>query len=506
MQSIPPTSKPSILKRFIGWLFSWRTIRRTLIILVALVTLAVALVTEENWRGRRAWESYKSSEEAKGEKFDLASFTPPPLPENENFAATPALAQLVQVRPAPPREGSMVERISLEGDEANSGRSPSLGNWRRGEFCNLTAWQGFYATNTNFLVAADASNPAAAVLSALKKYEPVVRELTAASQRPYASLPFRREMVSSLSDSLNPFSTLKALTRVFTLRALANLQAGRSGDALSDIKVTFRLAESLEAQPTLIVHLVRMALLEIALQPVWEGLGKNSWDAAQLRTLQTLIGNPSMLARYGIVMRGERAFGNAMLEEYRTGKMQDLSEAGIHLGVLGKFTGKAMLYHNQIALNRLIAQAILPAVETNGNRVFVDRANTNAFTSVLSKRNPYNFLAWMSAAALVKSPERFARVQTSLDLATLACALERYRLVHHAYPEALGNLTPQFIEQVPLDVIDGKPLKFRHDRDRLVLYSVGWNQSDESGEIGVTRGGKQDFEKGDWVWLVSPPK
>ena len=36
----------------------WRLLRWGLIGLAILVTLAAVLVTEENWRGQRAWASY----------------------------------------------------------------------------------------------------------------------------------------------------------------------------------------------------------------------------------------------------------------------------------------------------------------------------------------------------------------------------------------------------------------------------------------------------------------
>ena len=39
--------------------------------------------------GRSAWQNYKHAWEAKGERFDLASFAPPPVPTDQNFFETP---------------------------------------------------------------------------------------------------------------------------------------------------------------------------------------------------------------------------------------------------------------------------------------------------------------------------------------------------------------------------------------------------------------------------------
>ena len=48
----------------------WKILRRVLITLAVLATLVAAFYTEEDWRGKRAWENYKHVWEAKGEKFD----------------------------------------------------------------------------------------------------------------------------------------------------------------------------------------------------------------------------------------------------------------------------------------------------------------------------------------------------------------------------------------------------------------------------------------------------
>ena len=69
----------------------WRFLRRILIGLAVVATLVAALVTEENWRGKRAWENYKRDAEARGERFDLASLVPP-VPDDQNFFCAPIVA------------------------------------------------------------------------------------------------------------------------------------------------------------------------------------------------------------------------------------------------------------------------------------------------------------------------------------------------------------------------------------------------------------------------------
>ena len=66
----------------------------------------------------------------------------------------------------------------------------------------------------------------------------------------------------------------------------------------------------------------------------------------------------------------------------------------------------------------------------------------------------------------------------------MAIALERYRLAHGEYPDSLDALAPQFIAKVPHDVIGGQPLHYRRTSDgQFVLYSVGWNETDDGGVV-----------------------
>jgi len=97
--------------------------------------------------------------------------------------------------------------------------------------------------------------------------------------------------------------------------------------------------------------------------------------------------------------------------------------------------------------------------------------------------------------------------QESMDLARVAIALERYRLAHGTYPELLDALAPQLLKQIPHDIVDGQPLHYRRSSDgQFVLYSVGWNETDDGGAVGLNDGGGADIRKGDWVWRSSAVK
>jgi hypothetical protein len=96
------------------------------------------------------------------------------------------------------------------------------------------------------------------------------------------------------------------------------------------------------------------------------------------------------------------------------------------------------------------------------------------------------------------------RIQTLVNEGQIAYALERYRLAQGTYPETLDTLVPQFIEKLPRDIVNGAPLLYRRVEDgTFLLYSVGWNETDDGGKSVSDIGDLKNVTQGDWVWKNS---
>jgi hypothetical protein len=79
------------------------------------------------------------------------------------------------------------------------------------------------------------------------------------------------------------------------------------------------------------------------------------------------------------------------------------------------------------------------------------------------------------------SAKEFRSVAT-LRCAQTAMAVERWRLAHgDALPPTLDVLVPRFTAAVPIDLMDGKPLKFRALAKGYVVYSIGEDGLDDGG-------------------------
>lgn len=83
----------------------------------------------------------------------------------------------------------------------------------------------------------------------------------------------------------------------------------------------------------------------------------------------------------------------------------------------------------------------------------------------------------------VKRAERFHLTRAVLRCATAGLAAERYRLNEQRWPNDLAALVPRFLEAVPNDPFDGRPLRLRRLQDGLVIYSVGPDRVDDGGKL-----------------------
>jgi hypothetical protein len=510
----------------------WRILRWGLIGLVGIVTLAAVLITEENWRGKRAWENYKREWEAKGEKFDWQAFVPASVPDDQNFFTAPIFTKM--------RDDKIV--MSPYGNDAGPAHHANTNQTGyaiyRMWMTDLQAWQNYYRNPTNMLavdgfvmtngtmgeqtnylnhatdafpIAPQPQTPAKDVLLALSKYDSAVEELRQASQRPYASVPsnYYADGFDSVSTLLPVLAELKRCSQLLQLRASAELADGQNEKALDDMKLLLYLNNSLRCSPFLISDLVRIAIVAIGVQPIWEGLAKHEWSDAQLAELDSELAKTDFLADYEVIMRGERAFSIKSFENLRhTREMISYSGTGNVTNKL-TFMPSAYFYQNELAIARMQQKWILPLVDTKTRVISpaaLQRANDTVNTE-MEHYSTYKVQALKLFPAIGKTARRIATAQAGIDLARVACALERYRLAHGKYPETLDALAPQFIGDLPHDIINGQPLHYRRTSEgRFILYSVGWNEKDDGGTVVFMKDSFREYsslvdrDQGDWVW------
>jgi tetratricopeptide (TPR) repeat protein len=493
---------------------------RVLFAVACLVTLVALFYAEEDLRGKWAWEKFKHEWEAKGEHFDLVSLAPAPVPDDQNFAMAPVVAttysQMLdrnghQIRP---RDTSIVNRLEMPIDAMVPGglQAPATGSWQAAVRTDLAAWQAYYrkapAFTNAFAIPAQSQSPAADVLLALSKYDPVIEELRQAARLRYSRFPLEYDADDPAAVLLPHLARFKGCAKVLQLRAIAELQLGQTEKALDDVNLSLRLVEAVRTEPILISHLVRIAVVNITLQPVWEGLADHRWSDEQLRALDQELSKLDFLLDYGLSMRGEVTFSSGVVDYLRRtgnlGAISDGSDNSPDAGRISRLIPSGWFYQNQLRCERFMFQWYVPLADQEQRIISptsVRRADA-ALASEISHRNPFNVIEGMFIPALSGAIRKFALGQVNVDLARVACALERYRIAHGSYPESLALLAPQWMETIPHDVINGQPLHYERTPDgRFLLYSVGWNETDDGGKVALGKNGL-DIQQGDWVWQV----
>ena len=491
----------------------WRWLRRGGISLAVLATLIAAFITEENWRGKADWDAFKQVSEARGDRLDMAIVIPPPVPDDQNFFAAPGIAGAFNKNENLPNDSKALNFDIYRGHLADSINQD--GNWQKGTLTDLKQWQDAFrrfsqtpAGKTNgFPIPLQPQSPAADVLLALSVFDPGLEKLRRASQRPSARMPLKyEEGFEAVGDLLPWLGREKQWIQYLQLRIVAELQAGQSQPALDDLKLCLKLTDATRNQPFFITHLVRMAMMFYVIGPVYEGLVQHRWNDAQLADLESALATQNFLADFQIAMRGERTCAVDYFEKQRlTREMKSATgENGDQIVTNSlRWMPSAYFYQNELAVGRMYQQFVFPLVDlTNQTISFVSyRAGQKYFAEQTNHYSPYKIQSRLTYSSICKSIKKFAFVQTSIDLARTACALERYHLAHGEYPAVLDTLAPQFIDHLPHDLINGQPLHYhRTDDGRFILYSVGLNEKDDGGTIVLSKDGTVDRDQGDWVW------
>src|SRR5208337_3495444 len=195
----------------------WRILRRSLIGLAIFATLVGIFYTEEDWRGKRAWENCKRELEAKGAVLDWNAYIPPPVPDDQNFFKAPNMQNWFVRLIKPPTEAYTNE-------------------WR-------ALW-----SHTNIMMALANKVAATNYLAWSDQFQSAFDLIHEALKRPYArmdgdySQPFEMPIPN--------FVAARALAQVLAQRTKCYLLLGQPERALDELTLLNDSRRLLEAAPT----------------------------------------------------------------------------------------------------------------------------------------------------------------------------------------------------------------------------------------------------------------
>jgi hypothetical protein len=280
------------------------------------------------------------------------------------------------------------------------------------------------------------------------------------------------------------------------------------------------LCRPLEARPagrpmTLVAAMVNVAVTGLYEDTIAEGIRLGVFGESQLRVLQGQLEQVNLIPLVRSSLLFEQAAVCQTLEKIPPAKMakqfSELSGSKDNFWVrmrtptyvFLRFAPRGWAYQN-MAIHVQLLQPVVESHDVDRQQIFPDKVTEAGakMDDVLKHFSPYTYLEAAFLPNYSRAIQTLAHRQTTAHQAQIVCALERYRLAHGNYPDRLDDLVPQFIGKLPNDVIGGQPLKYRRLAEPaggFQLYSVGWNQVDDSGKV-VGKDRRLQLEEGDWVW------
>lgn len=502
----------------------WRRIRRALVTAAVVVTVTALFYAEEDWRGKRVWEKCRREFAAKGEGLDPRSLVPPPVPDDQNYAMTPFLAPLLDLNPRRSEPGQSRwrdpagrDRVFNFGQELLDPTSTNRSARRqpvdtRPDIAIWTDALGSDPTNSLYSSPAEA---AADVLKFLQRYQPVFDELRAASRRPYSRFNVDYTEEDPFAVLLPHLGATRRVERVLVLQIRAEIVLGQNEPAYRDLQLLLFLSGSVSHESLLISKLVEAAILRDGLQQLASGLQKHLWTDSQLSELEPALAKLNLLADYQEAMRGERVLGAAGLEYFQRHRRQADELRNITIGQDQRPAERPNIpmliimpagwyYLDQAQIVQMNNEVLCKPVDALNHRL--NPAEFDAGVARLKEQLQHGFpydkmLSRFILQIISPVAQKFAATQVAVDEARVACALERFHLSKGSYPDDLKALAPAFIVSLPRDVLTGEPFKYqRKNENEFALYSLGWNEKDDGGQVVTKADGTPDLDAADWAW------
>ncbi len=482
------------------------------ILFCLLLTFYAVWAAWENYSGARKWQATREKLIAANVELDFKKLIPGmPLPE-DNFARTPLIASLVDFEMDLDSEGGAVYKNPETRERFQTIELPELEGktpfpvWSNGEMVDLDTVRKAIEKEGGAKIS---------IPEWMKQFESEFAEIDAAAKRPFAQLPVNvGETFMDHVNTIVPFLLeFRSYQKVQVIRACAALEAGDTEQARAALMSSLQLYRSSASHPTLIGFVVGNVSLNSSLSIVWQGMESQQWSAEDLKWIQDRLADVEVLddlerSLIFEMVTFQMGAGNFLKTVSRKdaadlvklmGPMGEDNESS-KMGLLALTVPSGVWDHNMsFGCEAMFESIILPIRERRLPEV---RAIERRF----KVRNLRNFLAALTLPSVSKVAERGFEANAGIDLARVACAVERFHLKNGSYPDSLEALTPDLMKEIPSDLMsEGKPLIYQKDKvsGRYRIYSVGANAVDDGGKIEPEVeqiAPKGDFKTGDWVW------
>lgn len=468
---------------------------------VFLLALLLIIILVENIRGIVAFSNWKKSHP--GYLVELKEIIPPQVPDDQNFALVgifkeilPEYTNCTQIPNPSPQFAKFLSLNKTINNCANEihRRKPNIDSLHY--FENLHEWaETLRLQSTNYPHISTNIPDAEYILEILKEADPVLNELREATKtRPFCRFPIQYEKLANFREYTPHFYYLKSLLNLLKLRAICLLESGQIEKAFEDAKFAFKLANCLTNEPLGVSLIIRNSLNMVAAKIIIEGFVRNSWKVEHLKEFMRMLSEINLLSQIPVCLRAEANAStqffltfykwkyNETFGEYEEIKRPDLVNE-FYFTMAKIVTPFGWIYQNAKNIADLAYRTSYECIDLSNNRIYPTKI-INLESELRTKGFPiYSFLSLLvyNGTSLTTGT---AFSQSCINCLETACAIEQFYIETGKLPETSSALVPRYINKLPTDIIDGKPLRYKLlSSNEYLIYSIGWNEKDENGLI-----------------------
>jgi len=490
------------MKHFLKWLG---------LAALALVLLYLAYIVGifgwQKWTGIKKWKQVQAELRSKGEKLTFAELVPPPPTDSENFFADPMWQQLADLVPHSDHgKTSWIIRIPKKDLIINQWNTPLSDSeldrikpffsegW---DSKSLTRKDAIKLLGKKLLKVSENERPqmAQAILDLEIPADPMLSRITELSKRSSAYFPIRYQ--DGVHTSLNHILQLMALSDLLGARSTAELALGDTTTSAKDIQTLLRLSTVVRDEPILICSMVGQSLLKSAIDPLSQGIEQHRWSEEELKGFQESPLRIDLLEPLLLALHGERA----CVDENTDLDLPEIMGQGSHSSWI-MICGWFVFQEHQKAFYDQWIQDFIDAIKRHDKEGVNKSTLPEKVDGVEESKDLTGehkilktIVARMADGGIRAAIHKTVENQTFVSQTLIACALERYRLAHGAYPASLDVLVPEYLAAIPKEPTTGQPMHYRLLADgKFLLWAPAWNLQTLDGKPGEYK------DEGDIVW------
>jgi hypothetical protein len=445
--------------------------------------------------GAGSWARTKEDLIKRGEKLTWAELISQKVPnESENFYADPIWMELLETK-------SILENGKWVQEPKVAKKDRLIRKWNtpfsaseRESIAALRLPSSIASERSleaKALVVAMTKSPpstqasiASRILEILEPLQPLTDHLAELLKRPSAYYPIQYQ--DNFATLLPHVPEMLNLAQMLGARSQAELVVGKPVRAFEDIKMILGLEETMRDQPIMIPLLVRESMIHLACETINHGVLHQQWSDAELAGIEQDLHWIDLQQNLATSLCGARACFYATLREMTDSTVSKLPPWRRPSDII---IPDQMNYYSRTL------QATLDLMQQHKTTGWNASLPLGSGFHIKDWRRYLRNMVSMVMPALDGAFENTAEYQTQVDQTRIACALERYRLAHGAYPTSLDAVVPEYLPKLPNSPITGKPMNYSLKPDgTFLLWSPGWNLKSLGGKPGEFKG------DGDIVW------